>query len=223
LAWSGHEGVPGAEGNAGVGLTCPSDGFCLAIGEDGTQGAATVLQYRSSTWSEQAFNSAGQVLNDITCSSASYCYLLGNDGDAWRFNGSTWGEPVRLTVPDGESTSDVIDEISCAAGPYCMAVGGLGGGVLLDRGSGFKPLPGVVLYNESAVNIRGACGSATFCLVRPLGSRGPAGYAILNGTHLSSVPSPATPPNGILLSCTSDRFCMNTTGNGTAVVTYSAE
>jgi hypothetical protein len=221
--WTTHEGVPG-NGEVASGdnvLACPANGFCLAIGQDGSQGSATVLEYTDSAWSQNMFNNDGQVLTEISCASPSYCYLLGNTGDAWRFNGSAWGGPSNLTVSDSQGSADVIDEISCAHGPYCIAVGENGGGVLVDHGSGFSPLPGIEIYNSSGANIRGACGSESFCLVQPLGSTGPTGYAILAGTHLTPLSSPPVPPTGIDLSCTADRFCMNDISNTDSVVSYS--
>ena len=215
-SWTSHEGLPGGGeiANGPAYLTCPSDGHCLAIGQDGSQGSGTVLVYDNPTWTQQPINDDQQVLDGLVCASSNYCLLHGNDGDIWTWSGSSWTGPTHVAVSDEQGGDDVIGSPSCAAGPTCLGAAELAGVALLDRGEGFAPLPG---HPEIEGVSPGACGSGTFCVVQTLGPNGPTGYHYFDGTSFVSMSQP--PPGTTFepfFSCTPDRFCMDSETNGNA-------
>jgi hypothetical protein len=208
FTWDGsrwREGgrVPGEVVSGGIGaLSCPADGRCVAIGEDGEQGSASMLSYEGGKWSSSPFDDDGQLLTQVSCASADYCQLLGNDGDVFTFDGKSWSPASHVTVADQQEANDSMASISCATGPICLGAGHLGGAVLLDRGSGFEPLPDAPELLDIAP---GACGSATFCLVTPVSSRR---FESFDGKSFKSVAQPPGDQEMGYLSCTSDEVCV---------------
>jgi hypothetical protein len=220
-AWSAQHGLPGGGATGPDGLACPVDGFCLAIGEDGESGPGSVLTYKNGAWTSAPLNTDGQLLIELTCASQDYCHILGNDGDVFTFNSSTWTPPVRVTVSDDQGSGDIIGNIACAAGPLCLSATGLAGVVLIDHGMGFARLRGVspILRVGS-----GSCGSSTFCLIETLGPMGGTGYHDFDGTKFVPTSQPPSIQFSPVFSCTRDGFCLGSEANGNAgtdiVVTY---
>lgn len=202
-SWQEGGGVPGEVVSGGIGaLSCPSDGRCFAIGEDGEQGSASMLSFAGGRWSSSPFDDDGQLLTQVSCASADYCQLLGNDGDVFTFDGKSWSAASSATVSDQQEANDSMASISCASGPLCLGAGHLGGAVLVDRGDGFEALAGA----PELLDVEpGACGSASFCLVTPLSSRR---FESFDGKSFKAVAQPPGSPELGYLSCTSEEVCM---------------
>jgi hypothetical protein len=200
---------------SGASLTCPSRRLCLAIGNNGTQGTATLLTFTPQSVSDGPFPNHGQTLSSITCASATYCYVISTEGDVWKLTGLTHlAGPTPLTVSDAASHADPVNQVACASGPYCVGVG-TGGGVVSDTGSGFHTVSGLTLAGGNGLaTFAHSCASAHFCLVQSPGSHR---YAVLDGTQLSTI---ASQPAGLPLdlSCTTARLCMADLGTPSAKV-----
>jgi hypothetical protein len=215
--WSNEMPVPGGTGAAGPnGLECPTDGRCLLIGDDGSDGQGSVINYTNGHWATVSVNPGNNILNELACASANYCYLVGNSGDVLLFNGATWSQPIALSVSDSQGSQDQIDSVACAPGPLCIGAGNLGGGMVIDRGHGFAPLPGVPQALDAGPN---DCGSATFCSIWPSGPTLSFGY--FDGQRYVS----ANPPPDVQRStwaCTPDRVCVASVAHSDKVLTYRA-
>lgn len=214
--WRAAGEVPGEVVSGGTGaLSCGADGHCVAIGADGETGTASMLSFEGGRWSSSPIDDDGQLLTQVSCASAEYCQMLGNDGDVFTYDGKSWGPPVRVTVADDQEANDVMSSVSCASGPLCLGAGHLGGAVLVDRGNGFEQLPGAPELLDVAPE---ACGSLTFCLVTPLSSRR---FESFDGRRFRSIAQPPGNPELEFLSCTEDGLCMASVAETDEILTFN--
>ncbi len=168
-------------------------------------------------------SSGGNVLNGVSCVSASFCMATGSSGSgtaslAESWNGSSWS-----IVPSPNSTggSANLSSVSCTSASFCMAIGSS----LAEswRGSSWSivlsPNPTGGSANLSSVS----CTSASFCMATGFYYASSGSISSLaetwNGSSWSIVPSPN--PTGSSggagagaflsgVSCTSASFCMAT-------------
>lgn len=196
-------------------LACPADGDCLAIGQDGAQGEASVLRYTAGAWTSTPFESKGQVLTEVACASQDYCHIVGNEGEIFTFNGTSWTAPAHVSVSDYQGSDDTMNSIACAAGPLCIGAGQLAGVVLIDHGSGFVRASG----GPPILDVNpGACGSATFCTVSTLGPM--SHFKYFDGLRLQVT---AQPPAGVAMgffSCTQEAVCLGSVRQSDQALIY---
>jgi len=196
-------------------LACPADGDCLAIGQDGAQGEASVLRYTAGAWMSTAFESKGQLLIEVACASQAYCHIVGNEGEIFTFNGVSWTAPAHVSVSDYQGSDDTMNSIACATGPLCIGAGQLAGVVLIDRGSGFARANGVPPIIDVSP---GACGSSTFCTVSTLGPA--SSFKYFDGVRLQAI---AQPPAGVAMnffSCTQEAVCLSSVSQSDQALIY---
>jgi hypothetical protein len=120
------------------GVSCPSSSFCMAAGSGGT------AEWNGSKWSTVASPAAGNILEGISCVSASACTTVGyiqtnsNVGTTLieQWNGATWSV-VPSPSPNYTPYSLNIDElygVSCTSASACTAVGYYGATNNLQHG-----------------------------------------------------------------------------------------
>jgi hypothetical protein len=182
---------------------------------------------------------------DVSCSSASFCMAVSSTGQAFRYDGSSWGAGFSLHVGG--------TAVSCASPTLCIAVGG--GWVSTYDGSQWSA-PVVGAPDDVFASV--SCASVTFCVaVSHFGGRayvfngagwdtgtvlGPqagtsavscptASYCLAaaggwfqwNGSHWSGTATPTT-QDLVRVSCVSSTFCQyvaygdSAVWNGTAWV-----
>lgn len=148
------------------GLSCASDGSCMAV-----DGSGRTALYRDGQWSvspavipgvANAIDSPLPTVENLGCASASVCVAVGSSGEAWLWDGQSW-----RAAPGPTADGDV--RVSCPvmqpAQPVCLVA--LGN--TLARYSGADswgvlgpieaaPQPGPALFAF-------ACATSTSCLV----------------------------------------------------------
>ena len=143
LAWNGSAwsiapspNPEGAQGSELRGIDCTSASWCRATGSYVDSGGATktlVLAWNGSAWSVTASpnpeGAKASELNDLDCTSASWCRAVGSYVDsggatktlilAW--NGSAWS--VIASPNASGSLTNVLNGISCTSSTACIALG----------------------------------------------------------------------------------------------------
>ncbi len=217
-SWNGRTWNPIKEPSGFNGyLACPADRDCWAVA-GGSAGTYSLDHLVGSTWSTATLPAGdGQagVLDELVCTSTKACYLWGNGGYLWTYDGSMWSSPRFMLVSDGQSSEDFPNGISCAAPDFCMASGSSGGGILIDNGSGFQPAPNLVPSEVFA------CGSPSFCLMSTVADGG-GSPAIFNGTKVIVDPAVADVEHGVNLACTPARWCISSQENSDTITIYNA-
>jgi hypothetical protein len=114
-------------------VTCTSTTDCWAVGY--SQNATSVYQTLIERWNGTAWSvvssantstTQNNVLDSVTCSSASDCWAVGyyNDGTFHtlieRWNGSTWSV---VNSPSPSATENYLKGVACASSTNCWAVG----------------------------------------------------------------------------------------------------
>ena len=122
------------------GVSCPSSGFCVAVGAaqtSGTGGATLVDLWNGTTWTLTTgfgVTADGDTLSGVSCASTVDCIAVGGamtgsvsgEGLVGSFNGTTW---TAAAVPSaGGSTDDTLMGVSCVSTSDCVAVGSENGG-----------------------------------------------------------------------------------------------
>ncbi len=111
--------------NAGLaGMSCSLEGICSLL-EEGTNSLTNnfwvAFSYNGSTWTQSPSFTGNIALDDISCTSISFCMAVGADVDgssvALSYNGSTWTQDI---LPYGGSN---LYGISCASVSFCVAIG----------------------------------------------------------------------------------------------------
>jgi hypothetical protein len=210
-SWHSEGTIPSTAVTGPGSLSCPAEGECVAV-EQGDGRSASVLVFADGTWSSVSMDPDGQSMIGLSCASFDYCQILGNDGDAFTFDAKT-GEPPALDP--GSSIETQIDSTSCVEGPYCLGADHVRGTVFEDHGRGFESQSGIPPLLEID---QGACGSAHFCLVRPVSSYQ---YAHFDGRKLQPIGQPPGNPELEYLSCTAEEICMASVAETDEAVVYS--
>jgi hypothetical protein len=117
-----------------VGVSCPTENVCIAVGGQGTPAAAS---WDGTTWTTQAVplpagNNGGQ-LSSVSCTSATDCTAVGywtdNAGPdavpdltlAEHWDGTTW--TIEPTPNPNNPVDAYLSGVSCTAPTSCTAVG----------------------------------------------------------------------------------------------------
>ena len=232
VAWSvaTSPNAPGAVPNDLAGLSCMSNGFCVAVGTyvNGGVPKTLILSRNAITgWAIAPSPNVGSLDNHlfgVSCLSASSCtavgsFFFGGVGqtrtliESW--NGIAWKV---VPSPSSGTENDQLAGVSCVSASFCMAVGDeeLGGqtSTLIENwnGSAWSVVPSP---NPGQSILRGvSCVSATFCTA--VGDQGQTLVESWDGTKWSVVPSPNPGPGDRFraVSCLTNTSC-------TAVGDYS--
>ncbi len=226
-AWSvvSSPSPPGLTNGAFHGVSCPSAGFCMAVGGYDYAAAQTLTEtWNGSAWSIVASDDIGltNVLSGVSCVSASFCVATGSHTntagktfpliEVW--NGSGWS--IAASAP-GEGS---LAGVSCLSATSCTAVGfEVTGGIdqtLVESWDGTSwsqvTSPDTGAGDNSLAGV--SCLSATSCIA--VGSQRTSNTAALqtlveswDGSTWSIVTSPGLPgASGLAgVSCLSASSC----------------
>ncbi len=137
-----------------VGVSCPTSGFCAAVG--GSTADTAFLQ--GGSWSAPIHVNTSS-LSLISCASSSLCIAVNQTSNAlFDYNGTTWS-------PDAAPPSDQLPliAVSCSAGPdgFCMLMDNAGN--TFTRGDGGNWAAGATLPDNTSLQGL-TCLSSTSCL-----------------------------------------------------------
>jgi hypothetical protein len=205
---------------------CTSAGSYRVIGFGGTKRKALADTWNGSAWSSQKAASPGaqlNILNDVSCSSATACTAVGSYVNALsavvplveRWNGTTWSVET-IPVPEGVPGNE-FQGVSCPSTTFCVAVGsGSTGATLTESWNGKSwsiqksPSPA-----KTALLKRVSCGSSTMCvavgLVNPPSGSQQMLAEVWNGSEWKEQ-TPVIPPGAAArslhdVSCPSSGWC----------------
>jgi hypothetical protein len=129
-------GAPGLVGAGLSGVSCVSDSFCLAVGNDDDFFDPIAEIWNGTDWkvTPAPVGEEGGTLDDVSCISTTDCIAVGSPsgeekGLAEEWNGTSW---TALSTPAGQG---VLEHISCTSATACMAVG-----ITLSNTESSKPL-----------------------------------------------------------------------------------
>lgn len=169
-------------------VSCPSDSFCMAIGQSGL-----AYTYTSAGWGAGA--ASGDIPTSpiqVSCASSTLCAVIDRAGNALLYNG-TWSQPAHLT-------SQSMDSVSCAPGTsFCMALSN--GSYYTTNGTKWSAATALDPGKPSVLS----CATATYCMVTEGSS-----IFVLNGTTSTKTPAPNGPLHGFTysISCPTRSFCV---------------
>lgn len=137
-------------------------------------------------------------LEYVSCASATFCMVVGGDGQATASDGRTWSRPVDIDPYQN------VYAVSCPSVGFCVAVGGgndNGGFAVTYRNGTWGKSTTVESYGAIAVS----CATPDFCLLLGDSREDPRRY---NGTGWVALP--AVPDQVALrtVSCPTSHFCM---------------
>ncbi|MCX7116187.1 MAG: putative Ig domain-containing protein [Gammaproteobacteria bacterium] len=184
-------------GNSLTAVSCPTTSFCMAV--DGTT-SGIVWTLSGGTWTN--IYSLANSLTSVSCTSSSFCMVVDNNGNADRFDGTTWTLFSRVSA-------NQLTSVSCTpnSSSSCMAVD--------DSGDAYR-------YNGSSWSPFNPDGSTALTSVSCLGSAfcmavDAAGGALsYNGASWSSVTSVDSGHAFNAVSCPTSSFCAAVDNSGNA-------
>ena len=186
------------------GISClPGTTTCTAVGRLGHIVTTSDL----STWTLQVSGTTN-MLNSVTCLSASFCMAVGQNGTVDVYNGTSW------TATTGNGGTGMLASVSCLDSNTCYATGKQGVTIATTDGGAHwaQQAGGGTTQTMNGVS----CPSAGSCYVA-----GAAGtiLATSNGgqTWLAQTSGTTNALNGI--ACTSGTSCVAVGAAGTARVT----
>ncbi len=194
-------------------VSCASATSCVAVGL--RSGRTAGLLTFAETWDGRSWtvhdpaNPAGSrddMLNSVSCASASDCVAVGQSGAprtlAEYWNGRTWR---LLAIPTVAATETWLSAISCSSATSCLAVGraGLHGLAESWNGSRWRLLP-----QPSGSPAAVSCTAATSCVVVGATGTDTTAAQAWNGSSWRPLPMPrfSGPLAGV--SCVSSTSCM---------------
>ena len=184
------------------------------------------------TSSSAAAGSGSNVLNDVSCTTSTFCVAVGSEnlggtGDTLieQWGGTSWTVVPSVDAP--ATTGDSLRSVSCVGTTFCLAVGGSTTGPAVAEtwnGTAWSfATAAVPAGNTSATLSSVSCVSATTCEV--LGTAAVGGTSSIfgnqwNGTTLTgttaSTPTPTTStpvPSATGMDCVTASWCL-AVGNG---------
>ncbi len=158
------------------------------------------------SWSGPTPIDTFNLMNSVSCSSASFCVAVDYQGGAVTYNGASWSSATDI---DG---SNDLTSVSCPSATFCGAVDYEGKALTYDGTHWSSPAtadPGNELNSVS-------CPTATFCAAVDND-----GNTLTSNGLVSETVTAADPGNDLSsVSCTSATFCAAVDGNGNAL-TYN--
>jgi hypothetical protein len=126
--WSETNDLPGEkQGDELLGISCPSNKFCMAVGQIGGDTPFT-LAYNGHKWRKVPVpRTRAQQLNGVACPSANACFAVGPSpgggqlGLIERWNGRAWRAQRAPVAARARSIS--LMDVSCSNQNACVAVG----------------------------------------------------------------------------------------------------
>jgi serine/threonine protein kinase len=131
FTWDGHSwsGATVADHTPLIGsnygsLSCASTTFCMVVGIEASDDAATVqnidtVVWNGSTWSTPAKLSTRSGQPSLSCPTASFC-MLTDSSQAWVYRSGQWSAPSKLPG-DFQGLGDYFS-LSCASPTFCLSV-----------------------------------------------------------------------------------------------------
>ena len=190
------------------GISCPTPGFCEAIGQTGD-----AWQYNGASWTGgtviDAVPNPANGPTTISCADPGFCVVGDGMSQATELVGTQWTSP-RLIDPTGEG----VLSVSCPTRAFCLAVTQTGQAVAWN---GVRWSTPVTLTGQALVSA--SCPEAGFCI------------AVGNGASVAQLdhqwvlrPLPAKTEWGGLdaVSCASADFCLAVSGGPRDFVYTSA-
>jgi len=99
-------------------VSCPTTTFCAALGA-----GIFAMTWQHGTWSTPVYlpsrllpTPTGELEEDLSCTSATFCLADAIDGSVWRYNGHTW-----TVIASPPSASPGITGLACASSTFCIA------------------------------------------------------------------------------------------------------
>jgi hypothetical protein len=126
--WSIQRTPNGAGFSQGGGkVSCASKSFCIAVGDDFSNGGLVIERWNGSSWSPQHSSDLhGVIGGGISCASKTACTAVGATAShsatlAERWNGSRWF--IEETPYPGRAIFSDLYSVSCTSVSSCTAVG----------------------------------------------------------------------------------------------------
>ena len=132
-AWNGtsFSAPQRIDANSFAAVSCPSASFCMALDQQGDW-----LAWNGTSWSTPrptqparpnsapSHGAGPNVVNWLSCPSASFCVAVGSDGSAIGWNGTSWSAPqsVDPSLANQGRPQLGIDAVSCPSTSLCVAV-----------------------------------------------------------------------------------------------------
>jgi hypothetical protein len=182
--------------NRSSSVSCPDPAYCVLVDRVGKAAVRT-----GDHWSEPTQVTADMYrgLVSVSCTSAQFCVAAGDQGDLFRFDGTTWHSYLRV---GGWFTS-----VSCVSPTFCTAVSAQGWVYRFD-GTAWASVHSVRMVDAQQLTSV-SCVSAVWCIA--LTSR--STYLIWDGSawtdHVAG-PDLGTDdgPRVTTVSCLSSHFCV---------------
>jgi hypothetical protein len=207
-SWTTHYGVLPYER---IQVSCPTNTFCMAVGEDLQRGNHGFAAHSAdgATWTSYGQIGSGEAsLVSVSCVSTQFCMASLSNGQITTFNGTGWSDPI--LEPGGPTGAA---QIICLSTAFCLALGHPS--TYVYHGNSWS---GPTTSPPSSWG-KASCGSPTFCTV----FAGDGDNYRFDGATWSG-PTPVLPYQGVLhsLSCPSVSFCMTADGSNTYTYNGSA-
>jgi len=174
-------------------VSCPTATFCLAAA------GVDVAAYHDGMWSGLANlepSNGSTTINDISCSSPSFCAVVDSKGRVAFYNGTQWSAL-------GTIDFDALTTVSCSGPKLCVAAD-TSGRLLNFNGLTWSSPTYADTYNR-VTDV--SCVGANFCAA--VDDAGNALY--FNGSSWSALSIISGGGGALSLSCVSARFCYATT------------
>lgn len=232
-AWSKQE-APGDITSEFHGVSCVSSTECIAVGKHNGSNDSFAERWNGTEWKIQttpnpASGGAGNVLQDVSCTSSSFCMAVGFSAEGvmtFTWNGTSWTNQTPFA-------GFVAEGVSCTASTACTSVGWA-----LGPGGIGNPVPVAARWNGTAWSVQTtavpaeakktklqdvSCSSSTVCVATGFSENSPGVTTTLterwNGTswEIRSSPNPAGATFSTLLgvSCIATGVC-ESVGSSTA-------
>ena len=123
---------PGTNANNLESVSCVSESWCVAVGEDYSVTPDTLmLLWNGTTWTQMTSPALGGnpnvTLSSVSCATTSWCVAVGTDDSssprlsfALFWDGASW---TKMTVPAPGNLSSSLRSVSCVSASSCIAVG----------------------------------------------------------------------------------------------------
>jgi hypothetical protein len=181
LTYNGSSWSAPASSNAASfsALSCASESFCIVLSQSAITEETQAFTYNGSSWSTPvSIDGPGEGVPALSCSSASFCVAMDDNGYAMTYNGDSWNSPTRV-----KDTGYGVHSASCSSSAFCVVVDGGGYEVTYSGSSvGLPPAPPLNLglpVNTSPPAISGipAIGQTLSCSSGAWAGDAPQSYA----------------------------------------------
>ncbi len=151
------------------GVSCPSSGLCVAVGES-VDGSSTIVTSTNPTGGASAWNvtafTGEFVLLDVSCPTTSLCVAVDNGGDALISTNPTGGAATwKLThIDNTPNNNNYLPGVSCPSISLCVAVSGAGNAVTSTNPTGGATAWKVTNVGGNKSLTQVSCSVSGFCV-----------------------------------------------------------